>query len=135
VEEHHMRRTAGNEFRNRGKMRAGWVCVRHRARNVEANGKLDGSTVGRLQELFRVQDGKDSFHVVTFIRLLRLKGSVRPNSEQGMIRMELMNGEWGFHVLRIADIEGMAHLILLEKNRVWLVNNRIDFNTWNELYE
>jgi len=45
--------------------------------------------------------------------------------------MELMDGERGFHVIRIADIEGMAHLIPLEKNRVWLVNNRIDFNTWN----
>jgi len=69
------------------------------------------------------------------VRLLRLKGSERPHSEEGIIRMELMDGERGFHVIRIADIGGMAHLIPLEKKGVWLVNNRIDFNTCNELCE
>ena len=135
VEEHHVRWTGGNELRNRGEGRADWVWVWHRAINVEANGKVDGRTIGSLQGLFRVQDKTDSFHKVAIVRLLRLKGSGRPHSEEGMIRMQLMDRERGFHVIRIADNEGMAHLIPLEKNRVWLVNNRIDFNTWNELYE
>ena len=51
VEEHHVQWTGGNEFRNRGEGRADWVWVWHRARNVEANGKLDGRTVGRLHGL------------------------------------------------------------------------------------
>jgi len=38
------------------------------------------------------------------------------------------------HMVRIADIEGMAHVIPLEKGKLWLVNNRIDLITWNELY-
>ena len=102
---------------------------------MEANGKLDGRRVGRLQELFIVQDGTDSFQQVAFVILLQLKGSGRPNHEEGMTRMEFIDRERGFHVIRIADIEGMAHLILLEKNPVWLVNNSIDFNTWNVLYD
>jgi len=69
------------------------------------------------------------------VRLLRLKGSGRPHSVEGMIRMELMDWERGFHVIRIADIEGIAHVKPLDKNQVWLVNNRIDLNTWNELYK
>jgi len=69
------------------------------------------------------------------VRLLRVKGSWRPHREEGMIRMEGIHGERGVHLIRIADMEGMAHLILLEEDKVWLVNNRIDFNIWNELYE
>ena len=60
---------------------------------------------------------------MAFVRLLGLKSSGRPHSEEGMICMELMDGEQGFHVIRIVDIEGLTHLMLLEKNRVWLVNN------------
>jgi len=69
------------------------------------------------------------------VRLLRVKGSRRPHSEEGMIGMEWIDGERGVHFIRISDMEGMAHLIPLEKDNVWLVNNRIDFNMWNELYE
>jgi len=76
-----------------------------------------------------------SLYEVALVRLLQVKGSQRPDSEEGMIRMELMGGEWGFYIIRIADIEGMAHLIPVEENKLWLVNNRIDFNMWNELYE
>jgi len=49
--------------------------------------------------------------------------------------MEWIDGERAVHFIRISDMEGMAHLIPLEKDKVWLVNNRIDFNTWNVLYE
>jgi hypothetical protein len=109
--------------------------VRRRARCEEGNSKLDGRTVGKLQGLFRVWDGMQSVHEVALVRLLRVKGSRRPHSEKGMIRMEWIDGERGVHFVRISDMEGMAHLIPLDEGKVWLVNNRIDFNTWNELYE
>ena len=32
-------------------------------------------------------------------------------------------------VVRIGQIEGIAHLIPLEPNKSWLVNNRIDLET------
>ena len=111
MEEYHVWCTGVNEFKNRREGRANWLWVRHRARNDKANGKVDRRTVGRLQSLFRVQDGTDSFHEVAFVRLLLLKGSGRPPSEEGVIRMELMDGERRFHFIRIADIKGMAHLI------------------------
>jgi len=132
---HHVRWTGGKEFRKTGDARADWVWVRRRARCEEGNGKLDGRMVGKLQGLFRVSDGIQRVHEVPFVRLLRVKGSRRPHSEEGMIRMKWIDGERGVHFIRISDMEGMAHLIPLEKDKVWLVNNRIDFNTWNELYE
>ena len=39
------------------------------------------------------------------------------------------------HVVRIADIEGMAHLIPWEPGVRWLVNNRIDLQTWDDMYD
>ena len=51
-----------------------------------------------------------------------------------MIRVKCIGEKQGFHIIRVKDIEGLAHLIPLEVGRVWLVNNRIDLTTWNELY-
>jgi len=51
-----------------------------------------------------------------------------------MIRVEQREDGNSMHVIRIRDIEGMAHLTPLETGKIWLVNNRIDFSTWNELY-
>ena len=50
-----------------------------------------------------------------------------------MIRVESRGEGEGFHIIHIGDMEGMAHLIPIGTG-VWLVNNRIDFSTWNELY-
>jgi hypothetical protein len=38
-------------------------------------------------------------------------------------------------VVPIAKIEGMAHLIPLEPGESWLVNNRVDLETWNTIYD
>ena len=38
-------------------------------------------------------------------------------------------------VILIAKIEGIAYLILLEPEQSWLVNNQIDIETWNILYD
>jgi len=49
--------------------------------------------------------------------------------------MEWIDGERGIHFIKISDMDGTRHLIPLKIDKVWLVNNRIDLNTWNELYE
>ena len=51
-----------------------------------------------------------------------------------MVRVEQKEDGYGMHIIRIGDIEGMAHVIPLDPERLWLVNNRIDFRTWNQLY-
>ena len=51
-----------------------------------------------------------------------------------MIQVEQRKKGKGLHMIRIADIEGIAHLLEMEADKVWLVNNRIDLTTWNELY-
>jgi len=97
-------------------------------------GQLDGKTVGRLEALFSVQDDMGKKHEVALMEIPRLRGPAKPGGEEGMMWMERCEeGKWT-HVERIPDIEGMAHVIPLEKGKLWLVNNRIDLITWNELY-
>ena len=97
-------------------------------------GELDGRMVARLEGLFRVRGEMGSIHEVALIMLLRLRGSARPWGEEGMVRVEKKEDGYGMHIIRMGDIEGMAHVIPIDPGRLWLVNNRLDFSTWNELY-
>ena len=76
----------------------------------------------------------DRVHEVALVKLLWLRGPAKLWGEEGMIHVECTEENQGFHIIRVKDIEGLAHLIPLEAGRVWLVNNRIDLTTWNELY-
>ena len=89
--------------------------------------------MGRLEGLFSVRDDVGKNHEVVLVELLRLRGPAKPGGEEGMIRMKRREEGKRTHVVQIADIEGMAHVISLEKGKLWLVNNRIYLRTWNEL--
>jgi len=53
---------------------------------------------------------------------------------EGMFRIGLRrNAE--VVIVRISQIEGIAHLIPLEAGESWLVNNRIDLETLNTIYD
>ena len=39
------------------------------------------------------------------------------------------------HVISIRDIEGMAHLIPIDIEKLYLMNNQIDMHTWNDIYD
>ena len=56
------------------------------------------------------------------------------SNEEGMIKVGLTERAKNV-VMRASDIGGMVHLIPIEKDRLWLVNNRIDLHTWNLLYD
>ena len=38
------------------------------------------------------------------------------------------------HVIKISDIEGRAHLIPVEPDKIYLVNNSIYQHTWNDIH-
>ena len=66
--------------------------------------------------------------------MLQLRESTQPCGEEEMIQVESKAEGEGLLKILLGDIKGMVHLILLEAGKVWLVNNKIDFKTWNELY-
>ena len=103
--------------------------------NNQQNDELDGWAIGKLEGLFHVQDRTVRVYKIAYVRLLKLRGSRQPHEEEGMIRMEAPQGKPNTHVICVTDIEGIAYVIELEKDKLWLVNNRIDLNTWNELYD
>jgi len=53
---------------------------------------------------------------------------------EGMLRVGCSTREESM-VVPIAKVEGMAHLIPLELGKSWLVNNRIDLETCDALYD
>ena len=57
-----------------------------------------------------------------------------PDGSEGMVHVFLPKRE-GNHVLPVTNIEGMGHLIPIERNGPSLVNNRIDVHTWNNIYD
>ena len=65
---------------------------------------------------------------------LQFLGGATVQGVEGMPRVGLRTDIGGI-VVRIVMIEGMAHLIPLESEKSWLVNNRIDLETWNIMHD
>jgi len=103
--------------------------VRRRGRSKATNGELDGMIVGKLGGLFSVRDHVNKVHEVALVSLLSVRGSKKPERDEGMVRMECRNTGKELRIVQIGDIEGMVHLIRLKRYRVWLVNNQINLNT------
>ena len=81
-------------------------------------GQIDRRMVGRLGGLFSVRDELYKVHEVALVGLLRLRGLAKPSGEDGMIRVELREEGKELHIVRVRDIEGMAHLIPVDGGRV-----------------
>ena len=65
--------------------------------------------------------------------MLQCVGGTSLQGAEGMLRVGWPTRNNSV-VVKIAQIEGMAHLIPLEPGTSWLGNNRIDLETWNTMY-
>ena len=66
--------------------------------------------------------------------LLQCIGGTALQGVEGMLYVAFPTTAEGM-VVTIAKIEGIAHLIPLEPRESWLVNNRIDLEIWNTIYD
>ena len=66
--------------------------------------------------------------------MLQCIGKVATQGVEGMVRIGWPTVEQSL-VVRMAQVEGMAHLIPLEPGESCLVNNRIDHQSWNNVYD
>ena len=130
---HHLRCTGARSFRGSAP-RCDWIQVRRRAKSDKTvEGSLNGKLPARLNAPFTLR----SPHILNYlahITLLRCVRSPTPDGSEGMVRIFLPKHEAN-HVLPVTNIEGIAHLIPIERNGPWLVNNRIDFHTWNNIHD
>ena len=111
-----------------------WIFVPRRASSPnKISGSLDGRVPEQLNALLKLQDPNgDQTYRLAHISLLKIIASQTLDGPEGMSRIgcPITN-----HVIRITDIEGMAHLIAIEPDQLWLLNNRIDQQTWNEIHD
>lgn len=68
------------------------------------------------------------------VRPLQCIGGGAVQGAEGMLRIGWGTSEETM-VVPIGKVEGMAHLIPLDPGVSWLVNNRIDLETWDSLYD
>jgi len=66
--------------------------------------------------------------------MLQAIGGGKVQGLEGILRVGWPTLDIGT-VVRIGQLEGIAHLIPLEPNESWLVNNRIDLEIWNTMYD
>ena len=135
--DHICRATGTCKFRG-SNPRADWIWISYITRNrqaVHVLGGLNDLIPARLNCIFkiRVSRGEQVYRLV-HITLMSVVGSRTMNNEEGMIRVRLSQPTRNV-VVRARDIRGMAHLVPVEPDEVWLVNNRIDLFSWNLLYD
>jgi len=131
---HHIRCTAPNLFRKQDKLHD-WVFVRRRKANAATKvaGGLDGMIPAKLNALFKLRDiDANKTYRLAHISLLSVIGSPTPDGLEGMVRVGIPMKN---HMVRMGDIEGLAHLISINPDNLYLVNNRIDVYTWNEIHD
>ena len=102
-----------------------WVFVRRQASSPnKIPGSQDGRVPAQLNPLFKLQDPTaDHKYHLAHISLQKMRGSQIPDGPERMSRVgcPITN-----HIIRITDIEGIAYLIALQPDQLWLVNNQID---------
>ena len=85
--------------------------------------------VERLNALFRLRS-RETVHRGTYVTPLQFLGGATVQSVEGTL-----HAGWPKDVERIvviiAVIEEIVHLIPLETEKRWLVDNRIDLESWN----
>ena len=82
---------------------------------------------------FKFQDirAKTTYRLA-HVSVLSVVGFPTPCGPEGMVRVGTSNKNL---VMCIADIEGMAYLVPIEPDKLYLLNNRIDINTWNDIHD
>ena len=127
---HHLRCTGPDLFRKTDN-RHDWVFVRRRRSGRNQVGSLNGRVPAQLNAVFKLRDSNTRY-LLAHISLLTVIRSATPDGPEGMVRVGIPMQN---HVICITDIEGMAHLIPVEPGNRYLVNNRIDVHTWNDIHD
>jgi len=119
----------------RGQSQSDWVWVRrHRVSENAGPTALNRHMPARLDALYKLADKAGEIYRLAHVTMLQAIGEGKVQGLEWMLRVGWPTPDVGT-VVRIGQIEGMAHLIPLEPNKSWLVNNRIDLETWNTMYD
>jgi hypothetical protein len=97
-----------------------------------------GCLPGQLKSLFKILDTiKKYVHRLTLVKMLQVEGPGLLKADSSLLRVGLRNvtvpgnDKW---VVSVSAITGMAHLISAAEEGIWMVNSRIDLETFNDVY-
>ena len=105
----------------------------HPALDTVSVGTLNEHLPVRLDALFKLTS-KSIVYQLAYVTLLNCIEGTALQGAGGMLPIGFTTCGAGIKI-PITKIEGIAHLILLEPEQSWLVNNRIHIETWNMLYD
>ena len=120
------------DFRTQGS-RNDWVWVQ--AGDEEMYGALWGRLPAKLLALFEMRNPTCDGTVrrLASLQILSPVNSGRSSDVHGLVTVQQREDAREFTMVDVGMILGLAHLIL-KADRRWLVNNRIDLRTFNEIY-
>jgi len=110
-----------------------WVNV---GEGITKTGDLGGRLPGFLWGLIRLKGGNKRLHRIAVVEVLWPVNGGNADPFDTLVRVQrraYKSAIGGLWVTEIRSITGMAHLVPYGENR-WLVNNRIDLKTWNDVY-
>jgi len=87
-----------------------------------------GSVIGFLNALFTLLGTNRESFKLAHVTLLDWVGNPMPHGADGMSRVEACTGGGGQSIVWLSAIEGAVHLIPLEPERNWIVNNHVDYH-------
>ena len=98
-------------------------------------GALRGCLPAKLLALFKIPNPTCDGTVrrLASVQMLSPVNSRRASDVHGLVTVQQREDAREFTIVDIGTILGLAHLIP-EADRRWLVNNRIDLRTFNEIY-
>ena len=135
---HHVCRATGKRQWRGKSPRADWVWLKQSSNgrnSTYTSGGLNSRIPARLNCIFKVRIPREQqVYRLVHITPTFVIGPKTISNEEGIIKVGWKERTKNV-VVRASDIQGMVHLIPVEKDRVWLVNNRIDLHTWNLLYD
>jgi len=109
-----------------------WLWVE--AGSEEMYGPQRGHLPAKLIALFKILDcSQDSVRRLAGVQILSSVNSGRPSDIPSLVTVRLSEDSREFTLVDIGTILGLTHLIP-EGDQCWLVNSRINWRTFNEIY-
>ena len=129
---HRARCTGSRLFRNQASKND---CVWIQVGGEQMYGGLRRRLPAKILALFKIKDytQQDAVYRLAGVQLMNVVNSGRPSDVHGLLTVYLRDDARELTIVDIGTILGLAHLIL-ETDRRWLVNSRIDLRTFNEIY-
>ena len=133
-----MLRTTGKKYwRGQGARRDSvWVHLRKMDIPATSVSRRVFSYKGRipafLNALFTIRMGGELYKLA-HVTIVEWVGNPIPHGPEGMSYVESRPMGEGEMVIGIRNIEGAVHLVPLEPDQKWIVNNRVDYHVWNEM--